>query len=213
VFVVGTSDFEFETGAKTIHKYNHEPKAREAETSVTKAGTKTAASVHADAMDEMHENSMDMLPNNMIFAMPQSTSLGPGYYGYKPQLKGGDKEYDPASGDVLANNVASIAAAGKEGADKMTPVLVDGDCTAGSSYPNNILPLAQMRGSIRAYLDDYRRTPNPNITGGTTLSVVGGILSCSILDPSRGLSTISRESSRFAALSDAWKRNIRWELL
>jgi hypothetical protein len=109
----------------------------------------------------MHENSMDTPPNHVIFAMPQGISLGPGYYGYKPQLQGGDKEYDPASDDDLANNVASTAAAGEEGADKMTPVLVDGDydgateCTAGSSYPNNILPLAQMRGSIRAYLDDY----------------------------------------------------------
>ena len=107
-------------------------------------------------------------------------------------------EYDPASDDDLANNVASIAAAGKEGADKMTPVLVDGDYdgategTAGSSYPNNILPLAQMRGSIRAYLDDYRRTPNPNIIGRTTLSVVGEILSCSILEPSRAVYDQSR---------------------
>ena len=118
-----------------------------------------------------------------------------------------------------AMTVASVAAAGKEGADKMTPVLVDGDydgatgCTAGSSYPNNTLPLAQMRGSIRAYLGDYQRTPDPNIIGRTALSVVGEILSCSITDPSRGLSTISRESSRFAALSDAGKRNISWELL
>jgi hypothetical protein len=74
VFVGGTSDFEFETGAKTIHKYNHEPKAREAGTSVAKAGAKTAASVHADAMDAMHENSMDMLPNHVIFAIPQGIS-------------------------------------------------------------------------------------------------------------------------------------------
>ena len=66
VFVVGTSDVEFETGAKTIHKYDHEPKVHEARTSVDKAGDKVAASVHADARD--------MLPNNVIFAMPQSTS-------------------------------------------------------------------------------------------------------------------------------------------
>ena len=70
---------------------------------------------------------MDMLPNHVIFLMPQGTSLGPGYYGYKPQLKEGGTEYDPATDHDLANNVASIAAAGKEGADKMTPVLVDGD--------------------------------------------------------------------------------------
>ena len=70
VFVVGTSGFEFETGAKTIHKYDHEPKAREAGTLVTKAGAKTAASVHADAMDATHETSMDTLPNRVIFAMP-----------------------------------------------------------------------------------------------------------------------------------------------
>ena len=59
MFVGGTSDFEFETGAKTIHKYDHVPKAREAGTSVAKAGAKTAASVHADAMDAMHEHSID----------------------------------------------------------------------------------------------------------------------------------------------------------
>jgi hypothetical protein len=189
MFVGGTSDFEFETGAKTIHKYDHEPRVHEARTSADKAGAKAAASVHADARD--------MLPNHVIFAMPQSTSLGPGYYGYKPQLEKEDEEYDSTSGDELANTVASIAAAGKEGADN----------------PNNILPLVQMRGSIRAYLGGYRRTPDPNIIGRTALSVVGEILSCSFTDPSRGLSTISRESSRFAALSDAGKRNIRWELL
>ena len=51
VFVGGTSDIEFETRAKTIHKCNHEPKAHKAGTSIAKAGAKTAASVHADAMD------------------------------------------------------------------------------------------------------------------------------------------------------------------
>ncbi len=59
----------------------------------------------------MHEASMDMLPNHVIFAMPQGTTLGPGYDGYKPQLKEGDMEYDPASDDDVANNEASIAAA------------------------------------------------------------------------------------------------------
>ncbi len=56
---------------------------------------------------------MDMLPNHVIFAMPQGTSMVPGYYGYKPQLKEEDMDYDPASDDDLANNVASIAAASK----------------------------------------------------------------------------------------------------
>jgi hypothetical protein len=110
-------------------------------------------------------------------------------------------EYDPASDDDLTNNVASIAAASKEGSDKMTPVLVGGDVAGG--HINKVLPLAQMRASITAYLGDYHCTPNPNIIGKTTLSVVGKILSCSILNPSLGLSTISRESSRFAALSNA----------
>ena len=68
--------------------------------------------------------------NHVIFAMPQGTSLGPEYYGIKPQLKEGDMEYDP---DDLAINVSSIAAAGKEGSDKMTPVLVGGE-DAGGRY-------------------------------------------------------------------------------
>jgi hypothetical protein len=162
-------------------------------------------------MDMMHEASMDMLPKHVIFAMPQGTSLGSGH---KPQLKEGGMEYDPASDDDLANNVASIVAAGKEESDKMTPVLVGGDYEdAAGGYLNTVLPLAQMHASITAYLSDYQRTPNPNIIGKTALSVMGEILSCSILNPSRGLSTISRESSRFAALSDDWKRNICWELL
>ena len=123
-------------------------------------------------------------------------------------------EYDPASDDDLANNVALFAAAGKEGADKMTPVLVGGDYdNAAGGHINKVLPPAQIRASITAYLSDCQRTPNPNIIGKTALSVVGEILSCSILNPSRGLSTISSESTRFAALSDDWKRNICWELL
>ncbi len=65
----------------------------------------------------------------------------------------------------------------------MTPVLVDGDYDdtaggmAGSSYLNKVLPLAQMRASITAYLSDYKHTPNPSIIGKTTLSVMGEILS------------------------------------
>ena len=119
-------------------------------------------------------------------------------------------EYDPASDDDLANNVTSIAAGGKGGSDKMTLVLVGGVVAGG--HINKVLPLAQMRASITAYLSDYQRTPNP-IIGKTALSVMGEILSCSILNPSRGLSMISRKSSRFAAFSDDWKRNICWELL
>ena len=121
----------------------------------------------------MHEASMDVLPNHVIFAMPQGTSLGPGYYGFTP-LKEGDMEYDPASDDDLANNVASIAAAGNEGSDKITLVLVGGDAAGG--HINKVLPLAQMRASITSYLSDYQCTPNPNIIGKTALSVMGEIL-------------------------------------
>ena len=108
----------------------------------------------------MYEASMDMLPNHVIFAMPQGTSLGPRYYGYMPQLKERGMEYGPASNDDLANNVASIGAAGKEGADKMTPVLVDGNYDyAAGGYLNKVLPLAQMRASITAYLSRAERLP------------------------------------------------------
>jgi hypothetical protein len=209
VFIGGTSDFEPDTGAKMIHKYVHELKANKEGPSADKSGAKAAASVQVDDRER--------LPNHVIFAMPQSSSLRPGFYGYKPQLETEDEEYDSASGDELANVIVSTAAAGKEGADKIKPVLVDGDHDdgrmAGPSSSNKILPLPQMREGTRAYLDDYRRPPNPNIIGRITLSVVGEILGTTILDPSRGLSTISRESSRFAALSDAGRQNICWELL
>ena len=79
VFIAGTSGFE--TGAKAIRKDDYKLQASGAGISVIKAGAKTAASAHEDAMDMLHEASMDILPNHVIFAMPQGTSLGPEYYG------------------------------------------------------------------------------------------------------------------------------------
>ena len=81
---------------------------------------------------------------------------GPGYSGYKPELKKGDIQADPTSDIDHAFDYAkaAAAAAGKEGVDKMTPVLVDDDdddCALGGTAGlrlKEVMPLRQMRGRI-----------------------------------------------------------------
>jgi hypothetical protein len=70
--------------------------------------------------------------------------------------------------------------------------------------PANVL----LFDKVRAYLEDYQHAPDPDTISRTALAIVGKILSSSIRKHSRGLSTISRESSRYAALSGAEKKNI-----
>ena len=166
----GTSDFEPGTGAKMSHNYVHEPKEYKERTLANKLkamDATTTTSVQVDARKEV--------PRHLILAMPQSSSLGPGFYGYRPQLKEEDEEYDSALGDG----------------------------------PASVFETEE----VRTYLDDYHHAPDPDIIGRTALAIVGKILSSSIMEPSRGLSTISRESSRYACLSGAEKKNIGWELL
>ncbi len=55
--------------------------------------------------------------------------MGPGYFGYKPELKEGDIQANLTSDIDPAFNYdkAAAAAAGKEGVDKTTPAPVNDD--------------------------------------------------------------------------------------
>jgi hypothetical protein len=167
VFIGGTSDFEPDSGVKMNHNYVCGPKEPKDGTSTDKIGARATTSAQADSRKE--------LSRHLVLTMPQSSSLGPGFYGYRAQQEEEDEAYDYAIGDGPAN--------------------------------------VRLFDKVRAYLEDGQHAPDPEIIGRTALAIVGKILSLSIREHSRGLSTISRESSRYAALSGAAKKNICWELL
>ena len=89
------------------------------------AGAKTSARCSKDG--EAAHTARDLV--SAISALPENSPPGPGYSGYKPELKKGDIQANPISDIVHALDYAkaAAAAAGKEGVEKTTPVLVDDD--------------------------------------------------------------------------------------
>ncbi len=88
-------------------------------------GAKTAARCSKDG--EAAHTARDLV--SAISALLESSPPGPGYSGYKPELKKGDIQADPTSDIDHAFDYAKAAApaADKEEVNKTTPVLVDDD--------------------------------------------------------------------------------------
>jgi hypothetical protein len=128
------------------------PQVFTAVTSDFETCAKTAALCSKDG--EAAHTARDLV--SAISALPESSPPGPGYSGYKPELKKGDIQADPTPDFHHAFNYAkaAAAAAGKEGVDKTTPVLVDDDNDDGASGGTarlrlkEVMPLRQMRGRI-----------------------------------------------------------------
>ena len=126
-------------------------------------GAKTAAWCTKDG--EAAHTARDLV--SAISALPENRPPGPGYSGYKPELKKGDIQADPTSDIDHAFDYAkaAAAAAGKEGVDKTTPVLVDDDDDSASGGTaglrlKEVMPLRQMRGRItQAPREPPRRAP------------------------------------------------------
>ena len=122
---------------------------------------KTAARCSKDG--EVAHTARDLV--SAISALPENSPPGPGYSGYKPELKKGHIQTDPTSDIDHAFNYAkaAAAAAGKEGFDKTTPVLVDDDNDDGASGGKaglrleEVMPLRQMRGRITEALREPLR--------------------------------------------------------
>ena len=123
-------------------------------------GAKTALPCSKDG--EAAHTARDLV--SAISALPEKNPPGAGYSGYKPELKKGDIQAVPTSDIDRAFDYvkAAAAAAGKEGVDKMTPVLVDDDDdgtsggTAGLRL-KEVMPLRQMRGRITEALREPLR--------------------------------------------------------
>ena len=127
VFAAGTPDLE--SGAKTAARYS-----KNGEAANTARDLVPAISAPPEVRIENYDAAETKAciyhsPDCVYLADPQGSSMEPGYFGYKPELKEGDIQANLTSDIDPAFNYdkAAAAAAGKEGVDKTTPAPVDDD--------------------------------------------------------------------------------------
>ena len=127
VFTTGTPDLE--TGAKTAARYSKNGEAANTARDLVPA-ISAPPEVRVENYDAAETKAcIYHSPDCVYLADPQGSSMGPGYFGYKPELKEGDIQANLTSDIDPAFNYdkAAAAAAGKEGVDKTTPAPVDDD--------------------------------------------------------------------------------------
>ena len=127
VFAAGTPDLE--SGAKTAARYSKNGEAANTARDLVPA-ISAPPEVRVENYDAAETKAcIYHSPDCVYLADPQGSSMGPGYFGYKPELKEGDIQANLTSDIDPAFNYdkAAAAAAGKEGVDKTTPAPVDDD--------------------------------------------------------------------------------------
>ena len=127
-----------------------------AASTITRAEVKAAAEAHAKGMKDRRLDTMDSTPDRIIIAMPQASSLGPGYYGWRPRItedKEDDTELDSHSEDEDTHHAVYITAGGKEGFGKEPDQMDGGHNDGAGGAPGcsiKVPTMAQMRARTAA---------------------------------------------------------------
>jgi hypothetical protein len=127
-----------------------------AASTITRAEVRAAAEAHAKGMKDRRLDTMESTPDHVIIVMPQASSLGPGYYGWRPQItedKEDDTELDSHSEDEDTHHAVYITAGGKEGFGKEPDQMDGGHNDGAGGAPGcsiKVPTMAQMRARTAA---------------------------------------------------------------
>ena len=143
-------------GQTPVYKDKTKKSLYRAASTITTAEVTAAAEACAKGMKDRRLDTMESTPDHIVIAMPQASSLGPRYYGWRPQItedKEDDMELDSHSEDEGTHHAVYITAGGKEGFGK-EPDHMDGGHNYGAGgapgVPIKVSTMAQMRARSAA---------------------------------------------------------------